>query len=91
MMRLACCTATEAGIDVCCPVHDAILIEGDSDTIQETVEATQHQLAQASRLVLDGFELDSDSKIFTYPERYHDEDRGLEMWRKVSQLAKGET
>ena len=28
MLRLACCLATERGIAVCCPVHDALLIEG---------------------------------------------------------------
>jgi hypothetical protein len=26
-LRLACCEATEKGIGVCCPVHDALLIE----------------------------------------------------------------
>ena len=28
MLRLACCLATEAGITVCAPVHDALLVEG---------------------------------------------------------------
>ena len=27
MLRLACCLATERGIRVCCPVHDALLVE----------------------------------------------------------------
>jgi len=27
MLRLACCFATEQGIRVCAPVHDALLIE----------------------------------------------------------------
>ena len=31
MLRIACCLVTERGIDVCCPVHDAILIEGPAD------------------------------------------------------------
>ena len=26
MLRLACCLATERGIEVCAPVHDAVLI-----------------------------------------------------------------
>ena len=33
MMRLACCLATERGIAVCCPVHDALLVEGPADGI----------------------------------------------------------
>ena len=31
MLRLACCLATERGVEVCAPVHDALLIEGDAD------------------------------------------------------------
>ena len=30
MLRLACCLATERGIEVCAPVHDALLVEGDA-------------------------------------------------------------
>ena len=30
MLRLACCLATEQGIEVCAPIHDALLIEGDA-------------------------------------------------------------
>ena len=29
MLRLACCLATERGVKVCAPVHDALLIEAD--------------------------------------------------------------
>ena len=28
MLRMACCLATERGINVCAPVHDALLVEG---------------------------------------------------------------
>ena len=31
MLRLACCLATERGVDVCAPVHDALLVEGPTD------------------------------------------------------------
>ncbi len=33
MLRLACCLATEAGIKVCAPGHDAILIEAAADEL----------------------------------------------------------
>ena len=33
MMRIAACLATERGIGVCCPVHDALLIESDIDVV----------------------------------------------------------
>jgi hypothetical protein len=40
MMRLAACLATERGIQVCCPVHDAFLIEANAD--QSRVRECQH-------------------------------------------------
>jgi hypothetical protein len=87
MMRLACCLATEAGVTVCCPVHDAILIEGDVYRIDEAVELTQSIMREAGRIVLDGFDLESDAKVVRYPDRYSDEDRGREMWDRVVRLA----
>ena len=35
----------------------------------------------------DGFSLGSDAKIVSRTGRYHDEERGREMWDKVFQLA----
>ena len=35
ILRLACCELTEAGIDVCAPIHDAVLIESSDDRIQQ--------------------------------------------------------
>ena len=87
MMRLACSLATEAGITVCCPVHDAILIEADTERIDARVAQTQAIMQEAARIVLDGFALESDAKIVSWPDRYHDEDRGREMWDKVFRLA----
>ncbi len=87
LLRLACCMVTEAGIQVCCPVHDAILIEAPTGSIEETVNVTQRLMREASRIVLDGFELESDVKIVRSPERYQDEDRGLQMWNRVMSLA----
>ena len=36
MMRLACCLATERGIEVCAPVHDALLICAPLDRLEAT-------------------------------------------------------
>jgi DNA polymerase-1 len=86
MLRLACCLASENGIRVCCPVHDAILIEAPSDSIQSAVGAVQGYMAEASRIVLDGFELATDADIVSWPDRYMDEKRGRSMWDRVSSL-----
>jgi DNA polymerase I-like protein with 3'-5' exonuclease and polymerase domains len=37
MLRLACCLATERGIEVCAPVHDAILICAPLDRLDDDV------------------------------------------------------
>ena len=70
------------GIEVCAPVHDALLIEADDCLIEATVQITQECMTAASRDVLDGFELRSDAKIVRHPERYMDP-RGERMWGAV--------
>ena len=52
MLRLACSLTTEAGIRVCAPVHDAILIEAKSDEIDKQVALTISLMEEASSLVL---------------------------------------
>lgn len=85
MLRLACCLATERGIGVCAPIHDALLIEAPLEHLEVDVARTQEAMAEASRAVLDGFELRSEAKLLRYPERFQDE-RGAEMWNTVWQL-----
>ncbi len=82
MLRLACCLATERGVCVCAPVHDALLVEGPAERIGETIEATQRAMAEASALVLGGFELRTEAKIVAHPDRYLDP-RGERMWETV--------
>jgi hypothetical protein len=82
MLRLACCYATERGIRVCAPVHDAVLIEAPIAELEVAVAATQRAMAQASAAVLNGFELRSEAKLIHYPDRYEDE-RGKRMWATV--------
>lgn len=85
MLRLACCMATEEGINVVAPVHDAVLIEDSADTIDVTVTRMQAIMAEASKVVLNGFELGSDVKIVRFPDRYVDE-KGAEMFERVMRL-----
>lgn len=85
MMRLACSLTIERGVELCCPVHDALLICAPIDRIDEAVETTQCAMREASRIVLAGFELAADAKIVRWPERYSDP-RGERMWSIVTQL-----
>ena len=54
MLRLACCLATERGIRVCAPVHDALLIEAPLERDRRAVAALQACMREASRIVLGG-------------------------------------
>jgi DNA polymerase I len=88
MLRLACCLATERGIEVVAPVHDALLICAPLDRLEFDVAATQAAMAEASRIVLDGFELRSEAKVVRYPDRYSDP-RGEMMWATSMQILDG--
>lgn len=94
MLRLACIFATDRGIAVCAPVHDASLIEAPAWQIADAVRETQRAMADASAAVLEGFRLRTEAKVFTWPERYADE-RGRRMWETVqavlSELPPAET
>jgi hypothetical protein len=85
MMRLAACLATERGIEVCCPVHDAFLICAPIGLLDADIAAMRAAMAEASRIVLGGFELGTDVAITRYPDRYMD-GRGRIMWERVMGL-----
>jgi hypothetical protein len=85
MMRLAACLATERGLCVCAPVHDAFLIEAAADRIEADTAAMQAAMREASELVLPGFPLKTDAKIVRYPDRYADP-RGERLWAVVDGL-----
>jgi DNA polymerase-1 len=85
MLRVACIMLQDAGIRICAPVHDALLIEAPLDQLEAIVAQAQDLMRQASKVVLGGFELSSDAKIVQYPDRYMDE-RGTGMWNTVMAL-----
>jgi DNA polymerase-1 len=82
MLRLACCLATERGVEVCAPVHDAVLICAPLPRLEQDVAATQAAFAEASRVVLNGFELRSEARVVRWPDRYSDA-RGRRMWQET--------
>jgi DNA polymerase I-like protein with 3'-5' exonuclease and polymerase domains len=82
MLRLACSLATERGIEVCGPVHDAILVEGTTSTIEDVVARTRDAMSEASRAVLKGFEVKTDVEITRWPDRCTD-GRGSELWARI--------
>jgi DNA polymerase I len=89
MLRLACCLGTEWGIEVCAPVHDAVLICAPLERLEADVARMQEAMREASSVVLGGFDLGTDVKIVRYPDRYMDE-RGVVMWGRVMNLIDGQ-
>ena len=85
MLRLACCYGAEAGIKICAPVHDAVLIESSVEQLEANIAKMEELMASASEIVLDGFRLRTDVETFQHPGRYMD-GRGVEMWNRVMNL-----
>lgn len=85
MLRLACCLGTERGIQVCAPVHDAVLIMAPLSRLDADVAVMRDAMAEASRIVLGGFALGTDVTEFRYPDRYADQ-RGVAFWDQVMVL-----
>jgi hypothetical protein len=99
MMRVAACLATERGIEVCAPVHDAFLICAPLERLDEDISRMRAAMAEASRAVLAGFEIGTDCPdevdesgkpnefphVIRHPRRFMDS-RGAVMWRRVLDL-----
>lgn len=85
MLRLACCLATERDIEVCAPVHDAVLIYAPLDQLEDDIAGMRAAMAEASQIVLNGFELRTDATPIRHPDRFQDP-RGTAMWDKVIAL-----
>jgi DNA polymerase I len=85
MLRLACCLATERGIEVCAPVHDAVLVCAPLDRLEDDIAGMRAAMADASKVVLGGFELRTDVSRTLYPNRFQDA-RGKAMWDRVMEL-----
>lgn len=82
MLRLACSLMTDKNINICAPVHDAVLIEAKLEDLDDAIKITEQCMKEASSIVLNGFELNSDVDIIRYPDRYMDK-RGEKMWNTI--------
>ena len=81
-------TATELGVEVCAPVHDALLIHAPAEKIEDAVAVTRDAMTWAAE-VTRGIGIRTDVKLVRYPDRYMD-DRGRVMWSTVWSLLGGE-
>jgi DNA polymerase I len=87
ILRLAACFGTEDGISICAPVHDAFLIMAPLSRLEADIARMRGHMAEASRVVLKGFEIRTDVHRTLYPDHYSDpKGRGKEMLATVLNL-----
>lgn len=82
MMRLAAIAATEGGLGVCAPVHDAFLIQCPLQTVDGDVDRMRSMMSRAGEVVTGGLPVDTEVKIVPSPGRYM-EPRGEVMWDRI--------
>jgi hypothetical protein len=92
LMRLVIVRAGAAGLRLIGCAHDSFMIEDSIDRIEQSVAKLQQIMREASRDLLNGFELRADCKpedIVRYPNRFIDKrERECEMrhWNRLMAL-----
>jgi DNA polymerase I len=92
LMRLVIVRAGMSGLRLIGCAHDSFLIEETIDRIEDSVAELQAIMRQASRDLLDGFELRADCKpsdIVRYPDRFVDKrerEDGMRHWNRMMAL-----
>jgi DNA polymerase I-like protein with 3'-5' exonuclease and polymerase domains len=85
ILHVASVLAERRGIPIVAPIHDAFVAEAEVGLEEEASLALDRVMRDASRVVLRGYELPTDSQIIRPGEHYYDE-RGESMWTTVSEL-----
>lgn len=85
MMRIAAIAATEAGMAVAAPVHDAFLIVSPLERLNDDILQMRQIMRKAGLAVTGGLEVRVDAKVVRHPERYMD-NRGVAMWSRARSL-----
>ncbi len=84
MMRAAAIAATEVGLTIAAPIHDAFLLLSPIASLDADIGALRAIMRAAGAAIV-GVPVETDVKIIKPPERYMDE-RGAETWAKVMTL-----
>ncbi len=84
ILRWACVLASDDGITIHAPLHDAVLIGAPDTQIEDAVARTRQHMIAASRMVL-GVDMKVPvPTIIRYPERMR-ERRGAKIWDEMMQ------
>jgi DNA polymerase-1 len=98
MLRLAAIETHRRGVEICAPVHDALLVQAPVGSIRSAIQKTKEAMATASKTILSGYELRVDFQddkivkgklvrgdITRYPQRFYSED-GADFWERIRKL-----
>jgi hypothetical protein len=85
MMRIAAMSLVDAGIEVCCPVHDAFLVSARLGEIEVRMEQARQIMEDAAEVVTGGYPIRVGCDPYPFPKRYSD-GRGAAMWDRVMGL-----
>jgi len=93
ILQRAVYLAQKTGVQVCCTVHDALLIEAPIDDMAHHAWLAKEAMRQASADILSGFELFIDGwgeekglrEFIVYPQHYRDK-RGNSTWAKIQAM-----
>jgi DNA polymerase I len=94
MMRLAAIAATEAGIAVCAPVHDAFWVMAPTTQIDDAIATTKRIMTRAGELVTGGLTIGvSVEAVVHSPQCLGDvrkpKDKGHAIWAEIKALVTG--
>jgi hypothetical protein len=84
ILQIAIMGLTERGIQVCAPVHDAVLTECSLSEVDRHIAQVEEVMRIASKVAL-GMEIPVDTKKIVYPNRYMD-NRGQKMFNLATEI-----
>jgi hypothetical protein len=84
MLRLALVYATESGLGVCAPLHDAIFVVAPEEQ-EEWATQTLRECMQQAAVDLIGVEIPIEMFVIRYPERFVPDDKpmAVAVWDKM--------
>jgi DNA polymerase-1 len=94
-MRLAAIAGLEAGIRICCPIHDAFAIMAPLSELGDAIETMARIMVRASAVITGGLEIPVEKSFeVRWPDCLGDvrkpKAKGQALWIEIRDLVRGE-
>jgi hypothetical protein len=77
MLRVALIAGTEAGLQVCGPLHDALLLQARLEDLDDAIATMKNIMRKAGQAVTGGLTVEAnDEYVVRWPDRYRSRQRG---------------